>query len=277
MIRRLARLLGLIPTVSRQSFDGVVNGVSYSAKPLSGDATAVSIHLTRYRLQDPPAIFVNSVKNEDSLGRSGRVGELVHCIFRLGASSVDVGTASDAIIAVFPNLARVVDAPHAEQAVALMTQLRAEMTGEQLAMPPRTMPDHPPTVASVEIDGRMIRFEFSPCLIDADEDDGTFGNLDVTVRTDPQMTSDALWQHLRLAIPGYDEILDAPGCGSVDQGIELGFALIELAAILGHAADDKRQAWLRNMVATLKKVDVVWAADQTIPLATIPCLRRTAL
>lgn len=224
----------------------------------------------------PAATFHNRDTEEDFVCRSGNVGRWVHGIFNLGASSVDVGTASDEIIAIFPGLFRAVDTPLAEQAVAIMVQLRGEVTGERLALPPQASSDHPPTVASVDINGRMIRFEFSPCMIEADEDDGTFGNLDITIGTDPQMTHDALRTHVRLAVPGYDELLAAPGWRPVDHGVELEFALLELAASLGFAADDKRQAWLRKMVATLKEVDVVWAADPTVPLASISCFRRTA-
>jgi len=277
MFRFLARLLGVTPSsVPQQSFDGVANGVSYSVKSVSRETATVSIHLGRCHLQEPPTKFINSDKNEDFFCRSGRIGGLVHCIFRLGASSVDVGTSSDAIVAVFSTFLRVVDASIAEQAVNFMAQLRTEVTDEQPVLSLRTPPDLPSTTASLEVDGRMIQFEIWPCLIDADEDDGTFGNLQVAIRTDTQMTQDFLFEHVRLALPDYDEHLVASGYGSIDRGVELGFALLELAASLGYAADDRRQAWLWKMVTTLKEVDVVWTTGRNIPLATIPCFRKNA-
>jgi hypothetical protein len=127
------------------------------------------------------------------------------------------------------------------------------------------------TESTIDIDGELVTFEFSSCLVDTDEEAGTLGNLDVMVRTTPSLGPDKLTDNLWLEVPRYDELLDAPGYGQFEGGFELSFPLAELAASLGFDADRSRE-WRRETVKTLEEVNIYWGNTRETKLATLRCV-----
>ncbi len=201
-----------------------------------------------------------------------KIGPSIRPLFNIGAQSVDIGCTGDKIEAIFPGEIIRVDEAFAEQVVVLLLQLRHEATVQEVAYGVQRRPWIKETENAIDVNGELVTFEFSACLIDTDEELGTLGNLDVMVRTTPILPPDKLTDNLWLEVPGYDELLRAPAYGQVEGGFELSFALGDLGPSLGFDGDRCRE-WRRETVQTLQEVNVFWGDTRETKLATLRCMR----
>jgi len=268
VMRFLQRLMGITPPEPPLTGRRDENGVQYDVDTVSRNETAISIQLPRHQLVVPPTYYR---KDDETFNRDHRFGPLIDCLFNLGALAVDIGTRNSRLSAMFDHRIVSIDNAFSEQAVAVMVNLRDQVIHAQpVAAPPKD----PVAESTVEINGQNIAIQLYAAQIDTDADDGTFGNIDLCVTAKPSIPPETILQNVRIIIPGYDHLLDAPGYGLLDGGVELGFALLYLAADLGYSADQKRQDWLWQMVTSIETVDVVWSADDRIPLGTVPWFRK---
>jgi hypothetical protein len=121
---------------------------------------------------------------------------------------------------------------------------------------------------TLDVGGESVTFEFSVCKVHT-EGEAT-GNLDLAVRTDPQLPSDVLLQNLRLKLPEYADSLTVMGSGKIDCGLVMIFGLGDLASEL---RVDDFIGWQRETAAALVTVDILWEPQGERRLATLPCLR----
>jgi hypothetical protein len=123
---------------------------------------------------------------------------------------------------------------------------------------------------TLDVGGESVTFEFSVCKVHT-EGEAT-GNLDLAVRTDPQLPSDVLLQNLRLKLPEYADSLTVMGSGKIDCGLVMIFNLGDLASEL---RVDDFIGWQRETAAGLTAVDILWGPHGEIKLATLQCIRVT--
>jgi hypothetical protein len=120
--------------------------------------------------------------------------------------------------------------------------------------------------AELSLDGETVTFEFSSCLVHTRDD--LSGNLDLMVRTEPFRSEEQLAQGLRLALPSFDELIAPDGYGQFDDGngvIGMSFGLANSS--IGFDQE------VRNTIATLEVVEVVWDDGRRHQLVTLPCER----
>ena len=266
----IARLLGLwSPHELPTPLHGRIGDTDYDVQPLSGGNVSVSINLPRDRMLIQPTCFR---KDEGCVRSERNVGCFVDRLFNMGAQSVDVGSGGNKIEAIFPGEIVRVDKAFAEQVVVLLLHLRNEATGQEVAHAVRRRPWAKETDNAIDVDGELVTFEFSSCLVDTDEEAGTLGNLDVMVRTTPSLPPDKLTDNLWLEVPGYDELLRASAYGQFEGGFELSFGLGDLGPSLGFDGDRCRE-WRRETVQTLQEVNIFWGDTRETKLATLRCVR----
>ena len=266
----IARLLGLwSPPELSAAFHGRIHDVDYNVQPLSGGNISISIYMPQARIRIQPQLFR---KTEDPCLGVAKIGTWVSSLFNMGAQSVDVGFNGDKIEAVFPGEIVRVDKAFAEQVAVLLLHLRDEATGQEAANVAQRRPWAKETEATIDIDGELVVFEFSSCLVDTDEEAGTLGNLDVMVRTSPSYPPDKLTDNLWLEVPGYDEMLRSLAYDNLEDGFELGFALLELASSLGFDLD-RALEWRHETVNTLQEVNIFWGNTRETKLASLRCVR----
>ena len=84
------------------------------------------------------------------------------------------------------------------------------------------------------------------------------------VRANPRIPAEDLSEGLRLALPGFDDLVTSDACGELDDGIaDVSFGLANSAIGFG---DDVREA-----VKALREVDVFWGDGRDRKLTTLPC------
>ena len=148
-----------------------------------------------------------------------------------------------------------------------LLELRREALGEQTPYQPQR-PWSKEAEGSCDLDGETVKFEFSSCLVDIDEEAGTLGNLDVIVRTTPSLSIDEL-DRVRLEVPGCDKLLKSDAYGEIESGFEFCFSLAGMSGLDG----DGDREWRRELVKTLENVSVFWGDARETKLATVPCVR----
>ena len=261
------RLMGVTPHDPPETGCREVHGIAYEVETISANDTAVSLFLSRDRLIVPPQVFE---KDPDEPPRGGtRVDHCVGALFQRGVTRLEVGTGGDRLAALLPHYVVAIDTALEHELVALMIQLRDDVTGEANTAVPAATPGAPDVTATIEVEGKQVQFELSDCRVETDEGDGTFGNIDLTVVTSPPLLHETVGAQLRIRIPGYDELLDATGYEPIKGGMRVGFALLSLAASLGHGNNEKRLHWLRETIANLTVVEVVWQGADTVSLGVI--------
>ncbi|PJF39171.1 MAG: hypothetical protein CUN54_09295, partial [Phototrophicales bacterium] len=247
-MRFLQRLMGITPPEPPLTGRREVNGVQYDVDTVSRNETAISIQLPCHQLVVPPTCYR---KDDETFNRDYRFGPLIDCLFKLGAGAVDIGTRDSRLSATFDHRFVSIDNAFSEQAVAVMVNLRHQVIDAQpVAAPPK----HSVAESTVEINGHNIAIQLYAAQIDTDASDGTFGNIELSITAKPAIPPETISQNVRIIIPGYDNLLDDTGYRLVDGGVELGFALLYLAADLGYSADQKRQDWLWQMVTTIDTI-----------------------
>ena len=268
MIRFLQRLMGISPPEPPLTGRRTVNGIPYDVDTVSRKETEISIQLPRHQLSVPPTCYL---KGNKTLNCDPRFGPLIDCLFNLGANAVDIGTRDSRLSTTFDHRVVSINDAFSEQVVAVMVNLREQVVDAQANA---ESPKDPVAESRVEISGQKIAIQLYAAQIDANSDDGTFGNIDLSVTAKPSISTETILRNVRILIPGYDNLLDAPGYGLIEGGVELEFALLYLAADLGYSADQKRQDWLWQMVTSIDSVHVLWSPDDRIPLGTVPCYRK---
>ena len=253
----MQRLMG-VEQKPPEPFAGEGGGVAYNVDALPKGNVSIWIGLPRDQMRIEPTRFS---KSDDSVSWSDNIGRWIHPLFSMDAQSVDIGLAGDRIEVVVPALVKKVDRELAEQMVILMTHLRNDALGEQAPYTPqRTW--NKEVEGSLDLDGQTVTFEFSSCLVYTEDD--LAGNLDVMVRTSPPLSAEKLSDNLRLALAGFDELVDSDGYGQCDDGIvDVSFGLANSTIGFG---DDVREA-----MKSIREVDVCWGDGRGKKLATLPC------
>ena len=269
----IARLLGLwSPHELPTPLHGRIGETDYDAQPLPGGNVSVSICLPRDQMRIEPQLF----RKTENQCPGTKIGPSIRPLFNIGAQSVDIGCTGDKIEAIFPGEIVRVDKAFAEQVVVLLLQLRHEATVQEVAYGVQRRPWIKETENAIDVNGELVTFEFSACLIDTDEELGTLGNLDVMVRTTPSLPPDKLTDKLRLEVPGYDELLRASAYGQFEGGLEVSFVIGDLGPGLGFDEDRCRE-WRRETVQTLQEVNVFWEDTRETKMATLRCMRASEI
>jgi hypothetical protein len=114
---------------------------------------------------------------------------------------------------------------------------------------------------SLELDGQVVNFEFSSCLVYTEDE--LAGNLDVMVRTNPDLPAEKLSVNLQLSLPGFEQLIESDAFGYCGDGIaEVSFSL----GNSGIRFDDVREA-----IMSIRDVGIFWSDGRKSQLATLPC------
>lgn len=255
--RFMLRLMGL-EQKPPEPFQGEVGGIAYHVDALPKGNVSIWIDIPRDRMRIEPTCFR---KTEGSVSWSGNIERWIHPLFNMGAQSVDVGFSGDKLEVIVPAFMKKVDKELAEQMVVLMTHLRNEALGEQLAYEPKR-PWSKEAEGSLDLHGRIVNFEFSSCLVHTEDD--LAGNLDVMVRTNPSLPAEELSENLCLALPEFEELVKSDAYGQCDGGnVDVSFGLANSGPGFGN---DVREA-----IKSLRDVDIFWGEGRERRLATLPC------
>lgn len=255
------RLLGLAHQPP-EPFQGEVEGVLYHVDTAPHGNVGIWIDLPRDRM----VIEQQLLKRHDHADQPSRTAIDYHMqpLWTLGAQSIDIGFSGDKIEIVVPAFLKKVDKEFAEQVVVSMVQVRHEALGEGVAHEMHR-PWAMEAERTLDIDGQALTFAFSSCVVHTEGD--LAGNFDLMVRTEPPLSPEQLAENLWLAIPGYDDLVDVSGYGSLDSASEMIFALRNSLIEFDDA--------VKKVIISLKEVEVCWGNNRDMKLATVQCERPT--
>lgn len=254
--RLMLRLMGL-EQKPPDPFQGEVGGIAYHVDALPKEFVSIWIDLPRDRMQIEPML---RRRNDEDVKRA-RFEHFIEALWKYGVQSIDIGFSADKIESVVPAFIRKVDKELAETVAALMVQIRYEALGEQPAYESQRSWSKA-AEGTLDLDGQTVTFEFSSCSVQTRDD--LAGNLDVMVRTNPSLLADVLSDNLRLALPGFNELVDSASYGQCDDGIsDISFGLADSTIGFG---DEVREA-----IKSIEEVDVLWGDRRDQKLATLPC------
>lgn len=256
----IARMLGWLPHYELpEPFQGEVHGISYHVDTSQGCDVSIWIDLPRNRMQIEPQRFKRA--NRPSRGEGTTLDHIMHPLWRRGAQVIDIGVNGDKIEIIVHGDMTKVDREFAEQVAGWMWNIRTEVLGEQVPYESQR-PWSKEAECSIDLDGQTVAFEFSSCLVHTKDD--LAGNLDVMIRTNSNLSAEDLSDNLRLALPGFEELVDSRAYGQCDDGIaEVSFALADSGPGFG---DEVREA-----IKSIQEVDIFWGDRREQKLATLPC------
>ena len=274
LARYIARLLGLLHELPGP-FHGRIANVDYDVQPLSRGMVSISISLPRAKMVVKPICFRKSegggftsdrkVEGADSNDRN--IEHQVRSLFYMGPQSVNIGSTGDRIEAIFAGESIRVDKALAERVVPCLMGIRCEALGLGEQAPYKmTRPWSKEAESPLDLDGQIVIFEFSSCLVYTEDD--LAGNLELMVRTTPWLSVDKIGENLRLALPGFDDLAASDGYGQFDDGE--GIVGVEFGLV--HSAIDF-DGDVREAIESIQEVDIFWGDTRETRLATVPCVR----
>lgn len=254
--RLMLRLMGLEQTPP-DPFEGNFGGLVYHVDALPKGNVSIWLELPRDRMRIEPL----SRKRNDEDVKSTRFEHFIEALWKYGVQSLDVGCSGERIEVVIPAYFRKVDRGLAEQVAALMVHIRNEALGEQpVCESPR--PWSKAADGAFDFGGQTVRFEFSSCLVYTKDD--LTGNLDVMVRTSPNLPAEKLSDSLWLALPGFDDLVGSDAYGKLaDEVVVVSFGLVN--STIGFSDD------VCDAVKSLQEVEMFWGDGRERKLATLPC------
>lgn len=259
MFRKLfLRLMGLEQTPP-EPFQGEVGDVRYHVEARPDGNASIWIDLPRDRMQIEPQ---TRRRSDEHVPRT-TFDHFIQAVWNYGGSTIDIGLSGDKIEVMVSTVVNKVDRELAQIMTSLMIQIRYEALGER---PPYKMSRLWDKVAEAQtsLNGEKVTFEFSSCLVHTDDD--LAGNLDLMVRTLPFCSEDQIAQGLRLALPGFDDLIESDGYGRFDDGD----GIIGMSFGLANSSIGFNQE-IRNAIGSLDVVEVFWGDGRENQLATLPC------
>lgn len=86
------------------------------------------------------------------------------------------------------------------------------------------------------------------------------------VRTTPSISEEELGKHLKLSLPGFEDLVSSDGYGQFDDGDGVMGVSFGLANSSIGFNDGVREA-----IKSTHDVDIFWGEDRANKLATVPC------
>ena len=259
MLRKLFfRLMGIQQTPP-EPFQGEVSGVRFHVDARPDGNASIWVYLSRDQMQIEPQIRRGS---DEHVPRT-KLDHLCQAVWNYGGSTIDIGLSGDKIEVMASTAVNKVDRQFAQTLASLMVQIRDEALGERQPY----MMSRPWTKvaeAQINLNGEQVIFEFSSCLVHTEDD--LAGNLDLMVRTVPFRNEEQIADGLRLALPGFDDLVESDGYGRFDDGdgiIGMSFGLANSA--IGFDQD------VRDAIHSLEAVEVFWGDERKHQLAKLPC------